>query len=227
MSCRKIEKKIIAAIDSKHLLQTDSELKKHLQKCPRCKALYDQLLLEDDYLIDAGKSFSLPAGLAEKIIAALPPRTKPKPKRTLQALRYAVAACALVLIVLFLYPKPPIAKVESLTGRLQLKTFFGWRELREEDSVRDRAVLRTLAHSEAKIVFKEGNYLRLDAESSVHLGARIYKDLNHIYRIEYGNIWAKVAHNYDGEFYIETPNALIIRVLGTEFNVRATPASTD
>ena len=223
MSCKNIEEKIFAAIDNQYLLQSDNELKKHLQECSTCKALYEQLLFEDEYLIDAGASFRAPAGIEEKIISRLPSIAKAKPRKSYGWLRYAAAACIVLLIAIIFYPEPRVAKVEAIQGRLQKKTILGWRDLEKGDSVQDKAVLRTLANSKATIVFEEGNYLRLDPESSLYLGARVHKELDHIYRIEYGSIWAKVHHNYDGEFYIETPNALIIRVLGTEFNVRIIP----
>jgi len=223
MLCSRFEKKIVAAVDDAHLLETDRKLKQHLQKCPDCRGLYEELRLENEYLIDAGRAFALPAGIDERIISSLPPMIKPAPARRYRPLAAAAAACVLILLIVIIYPKPYVAEVARLEGRIQVKTLTGWKDLEEGSSIRDKALLRTLEDSEARIVFKEGNYIRFEPESSIYLGARVHKQYDHIYRLEYGSIWARVSHNYHGEFYIETPNALIIRVLGTEFNVTAVP----
>lgn len=224
MGCKRFKKKLIAAVDDGYLLESDPRLKKHLGVCPTCKTFYEELLRENEYLVNTGKSFAAPSGLNEKIIKSLPLVLPSRPIAFYRLLRYAVPACVLIfLAILLFHPRPRIGYVEWVRGPLQKKTLFGWKELYKRDIVHEKALLRTLAASRAKIVFEEGNYLRLEPESSVYLGARVHLDKDHIYRIEYGSIWAKVAHNYDGEFYIETPNSLIIRVLGTEFNVQALP----
>ena len=155
MDCKKIEGKVIAAVDDKYLLQSDGELKEHLEQCPRCRTFYEQLLLENEYLIDAGASFMPPAGLDARIISKLPPMAHAKHRRTYRRLRLAAAACIVVIIaVIFLYPKHRVGTVELVKGHLQIKTLLGWRNLDQGDSVRDKVVLRTIADSRAK---KEGS----------------------------------------------------------------------
>ena len=223
MLCSKFEKRIVAAVDDGFLLQSDKRLKEHLDQCPDCSALYEELKHENEFLVDAGASFALPSGLDERIIANLPATATKISAMPYRFLAYTAAACVLILLTVLIYPESHVAEVANLEGRLQVKTLTGWKDLEEGASIREKAVLRTLKDSEAKIVFEEGNYIRFDPNSSIYLGARVHKEYDHIYRLEYGSIWAKVAHNYNGEFYIETPNALVIRVLGTEFNVTAVP----
>ena len=52
MRCKKIERRIFAAVENKYLLESDDRLKKHLEGCSRCRAFYEQLLLENEYLIE-------------------------------------------------------------------------------------------------------------------------------------------------------------------------------
>jgi FecR protein/Putative zinc-finger len=223
MLCSKFEKRIVAAVDDGFLLESDKRLKVHLDQCPECRALLEELKRENEFLVDAGAAFALPSGIDDRIIANLPTTVTKISTIPYRYLAYAVAACVLVLLTVLIYPNSNVAKVANLEGTIQVKTITGWKDLEEGSSIRDKAVLRTLEGSQARIVFEEGNYIRFEPESSIYLGARVHKQYDHIYRLEYGSIWAKVAHNYNGQFYIETPNALVIRVLGTEFNVRAVP----
>jgi len=225
MLCSKFEKKIFAAIDDSYVLESDSRTKKHLEECPDCKALYKELLLENEYLTDAGAAFTLPSGLNERIINRLESATAPVYAKPYRKLGLAMAAAAVIVLIVLVYPQPYVAEVADLEGRLQVKKLTGWKDLEEGSSIRAKSVLRTLEDSEAKIVFKEGNFIRFEPDSSMYLGAHVHKQYDHIYRLEYGSIWATISQNFDGDFYIETPNALVIRVIGTEFNVRATPAS--
>ena len=91
MDCKKFEERLVAAVDNKYLLESDPELNKHLEQCPDCKALFAELVLENEYLIDAGSSFEVPSGLDEKIIANLPVLPE---KRSIPAYRWLVYAAA-------------------------------------------------------------------------------------------------------------------------------------
>ena len=220
MLCSKFKKKIFAAVDNSDMLESNPKLKQHMTDCSKCRTFYDMLVFENRCLFDAGEAIDVPETLEESIAARLPENAITQRRRSWSKLAYATAACLIVLLIVLIYPQRRAAELVDLEGTIQVDTLFGWKNLSTGDAVRKNAVLRTLEDSKAKVLFPEGNYIRLEPESSIYLGARVHKQYDHIYRLEYGSIWAKVAHNYDGEFYIETPHALVIRVLGTEFNVR-------
>ncbi|MCC5905339.1 MAG: FecR family protein [Balneolaceae bacterium] len=78
--------------------------------------------------------------------------------------------------------------------------------------------VKTDRANQSEMTFTDGTVVRLNAASLIRFPRQFDSDVRNLY-LE-GEAWFDVRHNPDVEFIVETPEATI-RVLGTEFNVRA------
>jgi transmembrane sensor len=78
--------------------------------------------------------------------------------------------------------------------------------------------IKTDRANQSEMTFTDGTVVRLNAASLIRFPKQFDSDVRNLY-LE-GEAWFDVRHNPDVEFIVETPDATV-RVLGTEFNVRA------
>lgn len=78
--------------------------------------------------------------------------------------------------------------------------------------------VRTERAHQSEMTFSDGTVVRLNAASYIRFPSRFYSDVREVY-LE-GEAWFDVKHNPDVEFVVHT-RAATVRVLGTEFNVKA------
>lgn len=77
---------------------------------------------------------------------------------------------------------------------------------------------RTERGQHSKVAFSDGTEVWLNASSSLTYPIRFDENVREVYLD--GEAWFEVRNQEDAEFIVHTPDA-IVRVLGTEFNVRA------
>jgi transmembrane sensor len=78
--------------------------------------------------------------------------------------------------------------------------------------------VKTDRANQSEMTFTDGTVVRLNAASLIRFPRQFDSDVRNLY-LE-GEAWFDVRHNPEVEFIVETPDATV-RVLGTEFNVRA------
>ena len=78
--------------------------------------------------------------------------------------------------------------------------------------------IRTDRAHQTRVMFSDGTEVQLNASSMIRFPRQFSADAREVY-LE-GEAWFDVKHNPDLEFIVNTPDATI-RVLGTEFNVKA------
>lgn len=94
MHCSHMEELISAALDGELSPRRRKELDDHLEHCPRCRALFEELSGQSQLLRDL--DCRVPEDLSQQILSALPQQRKKAPILSIR--RWGTAAACLVLV---------------------------------------------------------------------------------------------------------------------------------